>query len=167
MSALPLMLAAMLLAGAAAAQGPQVGGPAPDIVLKTREGAKARLADLRGQAVIINFWASWCVPCRAEIPDLVAVYQEHAARGLAVLAINLTDQEHRRDIGRFVETTPMPFPVLLDERGIIRQRYRLVAVPTTVFVDRLGVVRGIHPGPISRKGLEDGVESILGPPQAP
>jgi cytochrome c biogenesis protein CcmG/thiol:disulfide interchange protein DsbE len=163
MTALRPALAALLLAGAAAAQGPEVGGQAPDIVLKTREGTKARLADLRGQAVVVNFWASWCDPCRTEIPDLMAVYQEHAARGLAVLAVNLTDQERRKDIIRFVEATGMPFPVLLDERGTIRERYRLFTVPTTVFIDRVGVVRRIHPGPISRKALEDGLKTILGP----
>ncbi|HXI19994.1 MAG TPA: TlpA disulfide reductase family protein, partial [Gemmatimonadales bacterium] len=144
-------------------QGPRVGEQAPDIVLKTREGTRARLADLRGQAVVVNFWASWCAPCRSEIPDLMAVYEEHAARGLAVLAVNLTDQERRDDIVRFVEATGMPFPVLLDERGTVRERYGLTAVPTTVFIDRSGVVRGIHPGPISRQALEDGLETILGP----
>jgi peroxiredoxin len=93
----------------------------------------------------------------------VAVYQEHAARGLAVLAVNLTDQERRKDIGRFVDATAMPFPVLLDERGKVRERYELVAVPTTVFVDRFGVVQRIHPGPISRRAIEDGLDTILGP----
>jgi peroxiredoxin len=165
MTALGSVLAVTLLAGAgaAAAQGPEVGRPAPDIVLKTREGSRARLSDLQGQAVIINFWASWCAPCRTEIPDLVAVYQEHAARGLVVLAVNLTDQERRKDIGRFVDATAMPFPVLLDERGKVRERYELVAVPTTVFVDRFGVVQRIHPGPISRRAIEDGLVTILGP----
>jgi peroxiredoxin len=163
MTALRLALVALIMAGAAAAQGPEVGGPAPDIVLRTREGVKTRLADLRGQAVIVNFWASWCEPCRIEIPSLMAVYQEHAARGLVVLAVNLTDQERREDIARFVETTAMPFPVLLDERGTIRERYGLTAVPTTVFIDRSGVVQRIHPGPISREALEVGLETILGP----
>ncbi|HXI19986.1 MAG TPA: TlpA disulfide reductase family protein, partial [Gemmatimonadales bacterium] len=144
-------------------QGPRVGEQAPDIVLKTREGTRVRLADLRGRAVVVNFWASWCTPCRTEIPDLMTVYREHADRGLAVLAVNLTDQERRDDIVRFVEGTGMPFPVLLDERGTIRQRYGLIAVPTTVFIDRSGVVRGIHPGPISRQALEDGLETILAP----
>jgi cytochrome c biogenesis protein CcmG/thiol:disulfide interchange protein DsbE len=161
--AVRLALAGLLVTGPTAAQGPVVGNPAPDITLETRDGVKTRLADLRGQAVVINFWASWCVPCRTEMPHLVAVYQEHAARGLAVLAVNLTDQERSEDIGRFVESTAMPFPALLDARGRVRERYRLVAVPTTVFVDRSGVVQRIHPGPIGRKTLEDGVKSILGP----
>jgi thiol-disulfide isomerase/thioredoxin len=130
------------------------------LVLTARLVARAAGAQ---SPVIINFWASWCVPCRTEIPDLVAVYQEHAASGLAVLAVNLTDQERRQDIGRFVEATAMPFPVLLDERGKVRERYELVMVPTTVFVDRFGVVQRIYAGPIGRRAIEDGLETILVP----
>lgn len=151
------------LAGGSLAQVPGVGDPAPDFSLRTLEGPAARLSDFRGRAVVVNFWASWCAPCRTELPELVSAYHANEARGLSVLAVNLTDQERRKEVRTFVRAAGMPFPVLLDERGRVRERYRLIAVPTTVFIDRMGTVQRIHPGPLTRKGLEDGLEVILGP----
>jgi len=152
------------LAGGSLAQAPGVGDPAPEFSLRTLDGPAARLSDYRGRAVVVNFWASWCAPCEAELPELVSAYHANEARGLSVLAVNLTDQERRTDVLTFVRAAGIPFPVLLDERGRVRERYRLIAVPTTVFIDRTGDVQRIHPGPLTRKGLEDGVEIILGPP---
>lgn len=112
---------------------------------------------------MINFWASWCTPCRDELPAIVAVYLAHRERGLEVLAVNLTDQERRRDVQRLVDDLGLAFPVLLDERGRARRRYDLVAVPTTVFVDTAGVVRWVHAGPLTSGVLAAGLRTIVGP----
>ena len=111
--------------------------------------------------MFLNFWASWCVPCRAEMRDIITAYNAHKDQGLAVLAIDLTDQEHRKDVRRFVDELRMPFPVLLDEKGKIRKRYALRGVPTSVFIDAQGVVRVVNPGPITSEAIQHGLAEIL------
>jgi len=91
-------------------------------------------------------------------------YQAHRGEGLRLLAINLTDQERRKDVASFVEDLGMTFTVLLDESGRVRERFELVTVPTTVFVDSAGVVRSVHSGPISRERLASGLDAILSGP---
>jgi peroxiredoxin len=140
---------------------PEVGDSAPAISLDRLGGGKASLASLQGRPVLINFWATWCVPCRQEMPDLAAAWQAHRASELEVLAINLTDQERPKDVEAFVAELALPFPVLLDKRGRVRERYGLAALPTTYFVDALGVVRGVHPGPLTRAALATGLTRIL------
>jgi thiol-disulfide isomerase/thioredoxin len=140
------------------------GRAAPEFTLKRLGGGQESLGETRGHPVVINFWASWCSPCRVEMPELVYAYEAHRSEGLKVLAINLTDQERRKDVSKFVEELAMPFPVLLDENGRVRERFGLVSLPTTIFVDSAGVVRGVHPGPISREALAAGLEAILAGP---
>lgn len=139
----------------------RVGAAAPEFSLKTLAGGTTSLSQYRGRPVLVNFWASWCRPCRAEMPEIIAAYNAHRAAGLEVLAINLTDQERRRDVLRFVEELGIPFPVLLDEKGRVRERYGLIAVPTTLLVDRVGGVRAVHPGPIGQNSLAQGLAAVL------
>ena len=157
-------LHALVAAGALTAQAPTRDAPAPDFELRTLDGQIVRLSESRGRPVLVNFWASWCDPCRSEMPTIVAAYDEHRAAGLVVLAVNLRDQERDRDVRRFVEEFQLPFPVLLDARGTVRRRYRLRAVPTTVFIDTTGVVRIIHPGPLTTEALGRGLAEILPQP---
>src|SRR5512147_2669664 len=109
------LLITMLGAGTASAQSP--GDTAPPITLKTLAGGSDSLSRYRGHPVLVNFWATWCDPCKHEMPAIVAAYQAHQAAGLVVLAINLTDQESStKDVRRFVAEFQMSFPVLLDDR---------------------------------------------------
>ena len=156
-----LILLAVLAPRAGLAQVPEVGRPAPDFGLAALQGGDVHLSQLRGRPVLINFWASWCGPCRTEMPEIVAAHAAHRAAGLEVLAVNLTDQERRKDVRRFVAEMSMVFPVLLDERGRVRRAYLLRGVPTTVFVDTAGVVRVIHPGPLTSEALAEGLSAIL------
>ena len=110
---------------------------------------------------MINFWASWCKPCRGEMSDIIAAYDAHKDQHLQVLAINLTDQEHLSDARRFVDELHMPFPVLLDQNGKVRKSYALRGVPTSVFIDARGVVRLVNPGPITSEIIERGLAEIL------
>jgi len=150
-----------LLAPPAWAQRAEVGQTAPDFRLKLLQGGETALAQYRGRPVVINFWASWCAPCRTEIPDLLAALEAHREAGLEILAVNLTDQEVRRQIQPFVTEMQMTFPILLDERGRVRGSYRLRGVPTTVFVDTAGVIRFINPGPFTSESLTRGLQLIL------
>jgi cytochrome c biogenesis protein CcmG/thiol:disulfide interchange protein DsbE len=156
-----LVLLALLAPLAVRAQNLEVGQPAPDFGLATLQGGEVHLSQLRDHPVLINFWASWCAPCRTEMPEIVAAYSAHRGAGLEVLAVNLTDQESRSDVRRFVAEMRMAFPVLLDERGRVRRAYQLRGVPTTVFVDTAGIVRAIHPGPLTSEALARGLGSIL------
>jgi thiol-disulfide isomerase/thioredoxin len=123
------------------------------------------LSALKGHAVIVSFWGTWCPPCRTEFPELVRVHEEHAESGLYVLAVNGRDQERStNDVQQFVEFFSVPFTVALDKRGSARRAYRIEGQPTTVFIDASGIVRGVHTGLITREQLDRGIASIL--PQA-
>jgi peroxiredoxin len=157
-----IVLAALLTAARpGTAQKAQVGAVAPDFRLQALAGDTATLAEYRGRPVLLNFWATWCRPCRAEMTDLVAAYDAHRDQDLRVLAINLTDQESMKDVRAFVRELQMPFPVLLDTKGKVRRGYALRGVPTSVFIDSSGVVRVVNPGPITRELIERGLAAIL------
>jgi len=141
--------------------GNRPGLGAPEFTLKALAGPEASLSDYKGRPVLINFWSSWCKPCRSEMPDIVAAYRAHQESGLEVLAINLTDQEGMKDVRKFVAEFQMPFPVLLDEKGRVRRLYALIGVPTSVFIGSDGVVRAVNPGPITKEILERDLAEIL------
>jgi peroxiredoxin len=139
------------------------GSRAPDFALRTLRGDTAALSSYRGHAVLLNFWATWCKPCRQEMADLIAAYAAHRAQGLEILAINLADQERVRAVRQYADEVRMPFAILLDTRGEVRGRYAVLSVPTSVFIDTLGVIRVVHPGPITNEALRRGLAEILPP----
>jgi thiol-disulfide isomerase/thioredoxin len=139
----------------------QIGEVAPDFRLKRLAEGEASLSELRGRPVLVNFWASWCKPCRAEMPEIISAYQAHRDAGLEVLAVNLTDQERMKDVRKFTAEVGLPFTVLLDQKGDVRERYGLTAVPTSIFIDSAGVMRIINSGPISSSALHRGLREIL------
>jgi peroxiredoxin len=151
-----------LVAGSLALAGtpPEIGRPAPGFELATLDGGRASLADRRGHAVVVTFWASWCEPCRHELPDIVLRYHELHRYGLEVLAVDLSDQERPKDIRRFADEFRLPFPILLDVEGKVRRRYRLLGLPTTVFIDSMGMVAGVHTGPMTPSALDRGIAVI-------
>lgn len=137
------------------------GEPAPEFRLKTLGGSPVVLSELKGRPVIVNFWATWCPPCRVEMPMLATAQQTHQDAGLEVLAVNLTDQEYLKDVRKFAAELGIPFRVALDEKGRVRSRYGLVALPTTVFIGADGTVRVVHSGPITAAALDRHLALIL------
>lgn len=146
---LPLLLLAAFAAGTAtAAVQPQQA--APDFTLKRAEGGNLRLTEQRGQVVLINFWASWCGPCRVEMPHLNRLHDKYKAGGFMVLGINIDDDP--RHGAATAARWGVKFPVLLDAEKTVTRAYDLGAMPSTVLVDRDGRIRFLHRG--YREGLE-------------
>ena len=141
---------------------PREGFPAPDFTLDTLEGSQMTLSDLRGKVVIVNLWASWCPPCRAEMPAIEQIYQENNAQGLEVLAINTTYQDSESTAADFAQEFGLTFPILLDRDGSVSKRYQLLALPTTYFIDRRGIIRAVVPGgPMSETLIESKISDLL------
>ncbi len=146
-TALPLMLA-LAMGTAHAAVKPQQA--APDFTLKRAEGGNLRLAEQRGQVVLINFWASWCGPCRVEMPHLNKLHDKYKAGGFIVLGVNIDDDP--RHGAATAARWGLRFPVLLDAEKTVTRTYDLGAMPSTVLVDRDGRIRYLH------RGYRDGME---------
>ncbi len=111
--------------------------PAPDFTLPALSGETLRLSDFRGKVVLLNFWATWCVPCRQEMPTIEALYQRYKDRGLEVVAVNL-DKRSTADVEAFVKEVQVTFRVVLDPEWTIMQAYRVRGLPTTFLIDRAG-----------------------------
>jgi len=152
---------AMLLTAARPFSAQTLRSPAPAFTLKTLTGGTVSLSDYAGRPVFLNFWASWCKPCRGEMSDIIDAFNAHKDQDLQVLAINLTDQERMTDARKFADEFHMPFPVLLDEKGKVRKSYALRGVPTSVFIDTRGIVQLINPGPITSETIQRGLAEIL------
>jgi cytochrome c biogenesis protein CcmG/thiol:disulfide interchange protein DsbE len=147
------------LTAAASGPAPQVGKEAPDFEVEGLDGESYRLSDFRGHPVWINFWASWCPPCRAESLDIEDVYQEKRDEGLVVLAISISeDADAVRD---YVARTGMTFTVGLDEGTDVAAAYRIAGIPSHYFVDRDGVLQELHVGSMSKSTMEEKVDEIL------
>jgi len=138
---------------------PQKGFLAPDFVLSTLDGGRMRLSDLRGRPVLVNFWASWCGPCRAEMPHIQAAHEAHTGEGLIVVGVN--QMESQATVAQFVNEFGLTFPVPLDRDGDVSDDYRARALPTSFFVDADGVIRDVVIGPMTSGLIESKLEAIL------
>lgn len=121
------------------AEGLEVGNLAPDFELETLDGETVKLSDFRGERVMVNFWATWCPPCRAEIPDM---QKFHEKTDIQILAINLTDTESDQEkVPTFVKNYGMTFNVLMDEDSEVANRYQIQPIPTSYMIDSKGVIQ--------------------------
>ena len=141
---IPRVLLAALLAGCLAGANAAAPQPAPDFTLKSLSGENLKLSELRGQVVLVNFWASWCGPCRQEMPLLDAMYQRYQKLGFTILGVNV--EQDAAPAQAMLEEHPVQFPVLFDPQSTASKLYNLNAMPTTVLVDRSGNVRYLHQG---------------------
>ena len=120
------------------------GEPAPNFTLNDADGNAVSLGDLKGQVVMINFWASWCGPCRQEMPLLEQIHRKYEPLGFTLLGVNV--EENSADGQAFLKDRPVSFPVLYDPENGVSQLYDVVAMPSTVLIDRQGNVRYLHHG---------------------
>lgn len=141
---------------------PREGFSAPDFTLDLLDSGQITLSDLRGKVVLVNFWASWCPPCRAEMPAIEEVYRSYRDLGLEVLGVNTTDQDSQSSAEAFVQENGFTFPVLLDYTGAISAAYNLHGLPSSFFIDREGVIRSVVVGgPMSKALIQSKVEDLL------
>jgi peroxiredoxin len=141
---------------------PQQGFLAPDFELKTPTGEAIRLSELRGQAVLVNLWATWCPPCRAEMQSIEKAYQEYKDQGFTVLAVNMTYQDDPLAIMSFVNKQGLTFPILLDETGDMATAYQLRSLPSSYFIGRDGMIHEVViGGPMSEALLRTRIEDLL------
>jgi peroxiredoxin len=139
---------------------PRPGFIAPEIGLTTIDSTPLSPVDLEGKAVVLNFWATWCLPCRAEMPALERTWLEYQERGLVVVAVNLRENPGR--VADFVGEVGLTFPVLIDGDGSVFQRYRVQLYPTTFFIGRDGVIRDVvYGGPMAETLIASKVAQLL------
>jgi peroxiredoxin len=122
-----------------------LSGPAPDFSLQSRDGELVSLAAQKGDVVMINFWATWCVPCRQEMPHLQALYERYQSLGFELLAVNV-EKNNAAGARKWLEETPVTFTVLTDPNNEITKLYKVQTMPSTVLVARDGTMRFIHHG---------------------
>ncbi len=141
---------------------PREGFLAPDFSLQTPEGETVNLSELRGQAVLVNLWATWCPPCRSEMPAIQKLYEEYKDQGFEVLAVNMTYQDDPQAVVPFAQENNLTFPILLEENGEMAGRYELRSLPSSFFINRAGFVQEVViGGPMSEVLLRTRIESIL------
>ncbi|MBI4787861.1 MAG: redoxin domain-containing protein [Chloroflexi bacterium] len=124
----------------------KVGDLAPEFILKSMTGDEIVLSKLEGRPVIINFWATWCGPCREEFPALVRKYKQYQEQGLVIIGINFQDENSDEGIRTFMRNTLVNFPIVRDTGERVGRMYRVNGLPTSIFVDRKGIVRDIVVG---------------------
>lgn len=136
---------------------PRVNAHAPDFALVSLSGEKVSLASLRGEPVVVNFWATWCAPCVEEMPG-IQKYYENFPNAFEVLAVNADEPE--ADVRQFVSDMGLTFPVLLDPEGKTQELYRLRGYPTTFFVDAEGIIRYEHIGQLHGDQLKEYLKGL-------
>ena len=134
-----------------------VGNAAPDFQVSDLDGKPVSLSDFQGKPILINFWASWCRPCRTEMPYIQQVYEEWSDKGLVVLAINIG--ETPSETKEFMQDYELSFPVLLDIKRLVAQEYNVWSIPTTFFIDKNGIIQAKIIGAFPSKAA---IETKLG-----
>ena len=150
------VLAAALLVGATAA-ALSVGEPPPPIDMPDRDGKKVDLEALRGNVVVVDFWASWCGPCKEELPVLESLHQKYASQGLVIVGINIDTSTKKMD--NFLKSSPVSFRIVHDPKIELPQRYEPSTMPSSYFIGRDGKLRYIHEG--FRKKDADAIEAKI------
>ena len=143
LTALTMTLVPML--GATTTGGPlSTGAAAPAFQLESLAGKPVNLADYRGKVVLLNFWASWCGPCRKEMPILEQLFKQYQAKGVTLVGVNV--EPNSDDARKWLKSTPVSFPILFDRDSAVSKLYEVQGMPNTVILDRKGRVRYIHRG---------------------
>ncbi|MES9830621.1 MAG: TlpA disulfide reductase family protein [Candidatus Thiodiazotropha sp. DIVDIV] len=145
------VLSCLLIAFCGSLMAASEATPAPDFTLKSRTGENIKLSELRGNVVMVNFWASWCGPCRQEMPILQQLYDRYQDMGFVLLGVNVDEESALAD--KMLKDIPVNFPVLYDNENSVSKQYQVKAMPSTFMVDRDGKIRFLHKG--YKPGYED------------
>ncbi len=141
---------------------PQVGKPAPDFQLPDLNGQSVSLSDFQDKSVLVNFWATWCGPCRYEMPFIQEIFEdkEWSDKGLVILAIDIGESPAK--VREFMESNNFSFPVLLDGEEKIAEQYNIRGIPTTIFIDKQGLIRAMRVGAFpSKAAIEEDLTKII------
>ena len=133
---------------------------APHFSLKTADGTVIDLSKLKGKTIVVNFWATWCGPCRAEIPAFLEVYEKYKSKGLEIVGISL-DQGGWSDVTPFVKKFNIVYPVVIGDEKLTKQYGGVDAIPTTFIIDKNGVIVDKHVGGLRKENLENLIKGIL------
>jgi cytochrome c biogenesis protein CcmG/thiol:disulfide interchange protein DsbE len=141
---------------------PHQGFLAPDFVSQSLSGEEVTLSSMKGKPVLVNIWASWCLPCRKEMPAMDKIFHDYRDEGFTVLAVNATSQDKINNVKAFVDEYQLTFPILLDEDGAIVNAYQVSAFPTSFFISADGTIQDVVVGgPMSEALLRSRVEHLL------
>ncbi|PFA67389.1 thiol-disulfide oxidoreductase [Bacillus sp. AFS015802] len=145
-----------------AKQGLTKGDRAPDFTLITLDGENVKLSDYQGKKVILNFWATWCPPCKAEMPHMQNYYETNAKKeNVEILAVNLTSQDDgKKAVEQFVDGYELTFPIPMDEKGDIGDQYRVFTIPTSYMIDTNGLIQHKIVGPMNEEMMGKMVEQM-------
>ena len=141
-----------------------VGQPAPDFVAQTVHGEPVTLLSYRGRTVVLNFWATWCVPCRHELPALQAAYEVYQEKGVVILAVSQDAAEQHDMVRAYMTTQGLTFPALHDPQGSIAAQYNVMLLPSTIFINPAGTITATHIGPMTRMQIERHLATITASP---
>jgi peroxiredoxin len=137
------------------------GGPAPDFELTTLAGETVKLSDYKGKKVILNFWATWCPPCKAEMPHMQKFYEQNEKNGIEIVAVNLTNLDKgQTEIENFVKEYGLTFDIPLDEEGTIGAQYQAFSIPTSYIIDSKGIIMKKIIGPMDEEMLKNLTKEI-------
>ncbi len=132
---------------------PEVGRLAPDFTLIDLGGNQVSLSDFRGKTVFVNFWATWCPPCRAEMPEIEAVHQEYKDKGVVVIGVDILETED--EVSQFVQRGGYSWTFVIDTSGEVSANYRITAIPTSFFIDREGIIQAVAIGAMTKRAMEN------------
>lgn len=136
--------------------GIKEGNKAPNFQLENIDGQKVQLSDFKGKKVILNLWATWCPPCKAEMPHMKDFYQEQKGKDVEIVAVNITTSEKNPEsVEQFVKDFGLTFPILLDETGEIGDVYQAITIPTSYFIDTNGIIHKRIVGPMDKEMMTD------------
>jgi peroxiredoxin len=152
----------VLVSGSASAASPSaiVGKPAPAFDLEKPDGGRISLASLKGNVVILTFWATWCAPCKVEMPTLEEAYNRHGGKGVAVVGVNF--QQEKPQVKKFADANKITFPIAMDTDGKTADAYNVPGLPITFFIGMDGKLAGYHEGIVKPELLEEWISKLKG-----
>ena len=136
-----------------------IGSKAPDFSMTGISGQQISLKDLRGQGVLVNFWATWCYPCREEMDDLKAAYEKYKDQGIVILGIDMKEGEET--VRKFTDSYKITYPILIDTDGKVSDAYNVFGIPSSFFIDREGIIRDIILGEMNQDSINNKIEKLI------